>query len=76
MQVPTWTLDSQNPINQFIPSQEQPFKPPVDYDLTLATEERMMRLSQVLTRDARGTLVLAGTSSLKNRAMSPLSKLK
>jgi len=75
MKVPTWTHDSQNPINYFLPTLEQPFKQSIDHDKTTANEERMMRISQVLTKD-RGTLVLAGTSSLKNRAMSPLSKLK
>lgn len=41
--IPTWSGQSKNPINHFVPSQEQAFKPREDVEKAMADQERIMR---------------------------------
>lgn len=72
--IPTWTQQTQNPINHFVPTQEQAFKPREDVSKAIADNERMMRYTQLAGKDR--TLMLAGTQALNKREMSPHSKLR
>ena len=49
--IPHWTSERENPINQFIPSQEQPFKPRPDHAKTLADQQRLIRYSSLQGKD-------------------------
>lgn len=74
--VPTWTGNKQNPINQFVPESEQPYKTVSDEFLNEQEKRdvRNTKLSSISGKDR--TLQLAGTMALKTRKMSPISKLR
>jgi len=74
--VPTWTGNKQNPINQFVPNVEQPYKTVSEETLAskAVREHRNAKLSTIAGKDR--TLQLAGTMALKTRKMSPISKLR
>ena len=74
--VPTWTVNSQNPINQFVPEAEQAYKSQSEQAIKAQTmrEERNTKLSTLAGKER--TLQLAGTMALGKRKMSPISKLR
>lgn len=74
--VPTWTENAQNPINQFVPAAEQAYRSVEESVLQAEAlkETRNTKLSSIAGKDR--TLQLAGTMALKNRKMSPISKLR
>ena len=74
--VPTWTGNKQNPINQFVPESEQPYKT-VSEEFLNEQEKRDARNTKLASISGKDrTLQLAGTMALKTRKMSPISKLR
>ena len=71
--IPAWTSDSQNPINQFLPTSEQAFKPKPDPLKALRDQKRNARYES-LTHASSEPIQLATTNKLKQRKASPLSK--
>lgn len=74
--VPTWTDPKYNPINVFVPPAEQAYKSKSEEEQMAESlrENRQLKLSKLAGKER--TLQLAGTMSLKNRAYSPLGKLR
>lgn len=73
--IPFWKTQKENPINYYVPQSEQPFKKTNDDGFDFNVTHRSKRLSSIAAGQER-PLMLAATEALKNRPLSPLSKLK
>lgn len=75
--IPHWHTPAENPIHQYVPESERPFKTSaMDFMGTQVdkNEERVTRL--LALSKPRNSLSLAGTMSLQKREHSPESKMR
>lgn len=73
--IPHWQSERDNPINQFIPSDEQAFKPRPDPSKLIADQKRLMRYSSLQGKDRSLQLCVSAAVPAK-RPQSPFSKLR
>ena len=77
-QIPHWKTDEENPIFQYVPTSERPFKSSAD-DFFVSEKStksvRELRLS-ALNQKNTSSLKLAGTMALKAREKSPQTKIR
>ena len=77
-QIPHWDGNSKNPIYQYVPEAERPFKSSSTSDFfdTSNKNSRENRLLNLSKKDSSSSLRLAGTMSLRARQYSPQSKIR
>ena len=75
-QVPHWKTDAENPIYKYIPTSQRPFKATnqefFDTDTLTSREQKLA----TLTSRSGKKLRLAGTMSLRNRSVSPQTRIR